>query len=274
MLTAADIKHRDAFLGLGAREILFSLVCVGFINAQYIRLARQFDRDGIVNAFAATFGISIVVWVAAFAVLQLILKSKPHALSCWDTAVLAIASLLFLSPVTAMSAVALTLIAVNFAVFGKTDEIRRAMRLLIALAGAVMWGRLAFSFFLPYILQMDAGLASHLTGLERTRNLIVASDGVTVLQVGAGCSSFLNVTNAALGWLTAMLYFERRFSGRSFIWLGLSMVAIVAINTLRIGLIGWWPSYYWLIHGEIGANLTNVISSLSIYFFARRAAFP
>jgi len=274
MTTVAKAGIRHVLIEAGARELLFSLICVGFINAQYIRLARQFDRDGIVNAFAATFGISLVVWVAAFAVLQLIAKSKPCSLSRWDLAVLGVASLFFLSPVTAMSALALTMIAVNFAVFGKSDEIRRAMRLLLALAGAVMWGRLAFSFFLPYILQADASLASHLTGLERTKNLIVASDGVTVLQVGAGCSSFLNVTNAALGWLTAMLYFERRFTGRAFLWLGLSMVAIIAINTVRIGMIGWWPHYYWLIHGEIGANVTNIVSSLSIYFFAKKAAFP
>ncbi|MGO9740730.1 MAG: hypothetical protein ACLPN5_04315, partial [Roseiarcus sp.] len=164
--------------------------------------------------------------------------------------------------------VGLTLLGSYFSIWGETDRIRRAMRIQIALTMAVLWGRFSFSFLLPYILQADAALVSFLTGLPRYGNIILAADNVTQLQVGAGCSSFLNLTTAALGWATAVIYFKVGITPRRVLLLLGSCAAILAINTIRIGLIGWYPQYFELIHGYVGADIVNLISSASIFFFS------
>ncbi|WP_337271201.1 hypothetical protein [Oryzifoliimicrobium ureilyticus] len=254
------------------REILIGLTLLGLVNSQYIRIFRQLTNYSVLDALVSTLGISLVVWVAALSVLSTLSKSASFSLNIKEYSVSAVSFLLFISPVTGLSAVGLTLMGGYFSLFGRTPEVKTAMRLLIALAVAVMWGRLAMSFFLPYILQIDATLASLLTGLDKTGNLVFASDGKTVLQVGAGCSSFLNVTNATLGWFTAMIVLKGVWSVRAATWLICSISTIIAINTLRIGLIGWYPDYFWLIHGGIGSNVANICSSIAILYFSLRAA--
>ena len=253
--------------GLSLNDALIGVALLGFANAEYIRISRQIARDGMFDAVYATFGVSIVVWMALVATVALLRTSEPVRASKLDVAAMTAATLLFLAPATGLSGVGLTLLGGYFSIWGRTDAIRRAMRIALALTVAVLWGRFSFSFFLPYILKADAELVSRLTGLPRHGNLILASDHETVLQIGAGCSSFLNLTNAGLGWAAAMIYYDAPVTRRRLALLLGALLTILAINTLRIGLIGWLPQYYDAIHGEVGANIVNVISSLAIAFF-------
>lgn len=264
----ATVPTTSTRAALDGRELLLGLVIVGFVNAEYIRLSRQFAHDGLLDPIFATFGISLVVWLALYAVLRLLWDSEPIAVTWRDLSVLALSSLTFVVPVTALSSVGLTFAGLYFSMFGRTHKVRAAMRILTALTVAMMWGRFSFSFLLPYILQADAGLVSLLTGLERHGNLILSADHKTILQVGAGCSSFLNLTNAALGWAAALVYFAVPVTLRRLAALAASIGLVLAINTVRIGLIGWHPEYYELLHGAVGANVANLLSSAVIFYFS------
>jgi hypothetical protein len=254
-------------VALDGRDLLLCAVVVGFFNAEYIRLWRQVAREGLFEPIFATFGISIIVWLALYAVLRLLRESEPVRLTWLDSVILGGSCLLFFVPVTAFSSVGLTIIGVYFSVYGSTDKVRSAMRILTALTVALMWGRFSFSFLLPYILQADASLVSIVTGLERQGNLILAADHKTILQVGAGCSSFLNLTNGALGWAASLVYYAVTVTLRRIAYLLALIASILAINTVRIGLIGWYPDYYDLLHGSIGANTANLITSAVVLFF-------
>lgn len=264
-----DPARRGASLEL--REWLGGVVVLGFVNAEYIRLSRTIEQHGWIDSVYGTFGISVIVWIAVAAILNLLWRAEPVRASKADVAVLAAATLLFFVPVTALSGVGLSLLGVYFSLWGRTRRLRRAMRIQTATTVALLWGRFSFSFLLPYILPADAALVSLLTGLERHGNLIMAADHATIVQVGAGCSSFLNLTIATLGWAVAIIYYDVAVTPRRLLLLLGSCLTILAINTLRIGLIGWRPEYYDLIHGYVGANIVNLISSASILLFSHAA---
>ena len=59
--------------------------------------------------------------------------------------------------------------------------------------------------------------------MERHGNLTLATDSKTILQVGAGCSSFLNLTNAALSWGAMLVYCRVPVTLRRFGFLVASM---------------------------------------------------
>jgi hypothetical protein len=261
-----SVSPTRARVGLG--ESLISIVILGFVNAEYIRLSRAIEQNGIWNSVYGTFGISVIVWLSLLAIINLLSRTEFVAVSKRDAIVIVASSALFFVPVTALSGIALTLIGAYFSIWGETDRIRRAMRIQVALTMAMLWARVSFSFLLPYILPGDAALVSLLTGLVRHGNIVLAADKATQLQVGAGCSSFLNLTTAALGWATAVAYFGVRVTLNRILLLLGSCVAIIGINTLRIGLIGWFPQQFELVHGYVGANVANIISSASIFFFS------
>lgn len=256
---------------ISLRDCLFGLVMIGFANAEYLRVVRQIDRTGLWEAAYSTFGISMVVWASIYVVARLILSSPDRNLKRADLAILGASLVLFLSPATALSSVGLTMIAIYYGLTEHSLVTRRAMRVLLALTIATLWARFSFSFFLPYILRADAVLVSLVSGLERSGNLILASDNATLLQIGVGCSSFMNLSNAALGWYAAMSYFDKKLSVYSSVNLAASVLVILIINTFRISLIGWFPQHFELIHGQVGSNIANIVSSLTILFFSMQA---
>jgi hypothetical protein len=265
-ISAAATLQIPSVKAIELKHALATVVIVGFFNAEYLRIARAIQGQGLLESLYGTFGISIIAWLAFAVAVNLALNAPSRPLSAFAGLVLGMSSLLILLPATALSSVGLTLLGLYCIVVRQEPAFRKIGYLVVALAASTLWSRLIFNFFSTYILRFDAILVATLVNTSHSGNLIQSWDGSTTFQVGAACSSFLNVSTAFLAWVTATAYYGARVTVRSIVFLALSCASIIAINTIRIGLIAAMPQHFDLLHGPIGANVVNLASSLAVLF--------
>lgn len=248
------------------KHALATVIIVGFFNAEYLRIARAIQGQGLLESLYGTFGISVIAWLAFAVAVNMTLNAPSRPLSAFAGLVLGVSSLLILLPATALSSVGLTLLGLYCIVVRPEPAFRTIGYLVVALAASTLWSRLIFNLLSTYILRFDAILVATLVNTSHSGNLIQSWDGSTTLQVGAACSSFLNVSIAFLAWVTATAYYGAGVTVRSVVFLVLSCASIIAINTIRIGLIAAMPQHFELFHGPIGASVVNVASTLAVLF--------
>lgn len=253
--------------------IISIFVVIGIANGEFLLISKSIEENGVLGAILATFDISLVQFIAAFVACDLLSKSKLFILNALDNLVLCTCAILVLLPISGLSWLSMTIFSLYLIGSPRFDEFaRRAGWVLLGLSYTSLWSKLIFKYFLDYILFFDTKLISLVTGVQSQGNLIYGADGKTTLQVLEGCSAFGNISLALLGWLIARSYFNTRGMKRGFLFISLSIIAVVAINTLRIGVIALRPDFYDIAHGPIGANLANIATSASIAFISYRGA--
>jgi exosortase/archaeosortase family protein len=253
------------------RSSLFAgLVAVGFANGISEKVYRSVADNGFATAIFNTFDISIILWGACFAALAMFsLASAEDGLRRGDGLVSLLAGLAFLAPVPALSWLGLSLIAVHLRRTASDDPTRRAAAIVFALTIPLFWARLAFAAFSGTILHIDARLVGWMIGTVPVANVVPLADGSGSLFIAPGCSSLANLS---LVWVSAAVFVNLR-SGRWTLpaigWTAACAAAVIAINILRIGLIGFYPSQYDLLHGPVGASaagwLTFAVIALISY---------
>ncbi|NJL50392.1 MAG: archaeosortase/exosortase family protein [Blastochloris sp.] len=254
---------------------LFSLlILIAFANGFYGRIYKSIDQYGVIDSIYATFGISIVVLFAAWMVYDLISRSSVAINTRLDVAVLTITLSIIIIPSSEFTWLALTVLSIYYLLQKIDDNARYGFSILLAICYSVFWAKLVSKVFMDYISVGDAFFVALLTGTHAEGNLIKAADGITTLSVGGGCSSFNNLSIAVLGWIVARAYFGTRGLKRSLVFVTLSLVSVVFINTVRIGIMALDPSTYEIVHGAIGNNITNLLITISIglisYYGARK----
>jgi exosortase/archaeosortase family protein len=260
------------------RSHLYSgLVVVGFANGASDRIASSVGRDGAATALLNMLGVSLVVWAAGAAVLSLLLRAKQHPVQRMDIAVAAAASMAFLLPVPQLSWLALTGTAVWLAVTTADGPTRRAAILLGAITVPMFWARLLFAVLSGPILAIDAKLVGWIVGTQSDRNAIPFADGSGVLFLEPACSSLTNVSLAMLCGVLVVKLYDQAWSPAIVRTIFAACAATVAINVVRISLIGILPAYYDVIHGPVGATLaewTANFAVVAIYAGAMRSNAP
>ncbi len=241
---------------LGRYDALSWLAGIGFLNAIAFQIEKSVGEYGPAGAVANTFGISIVVWVAAFAAIDQIRREPRRPFGAGEEIRLLAIAALFLVPVKYVSWIGLTLLAAH--ILRRSDRDSAAARggwILLALTFPMFWSKLLFSVFSDLLLQGDAILVSLVLGLPRMGNVITLSDGQTHLWIAAGCSSLANVSLAVLGW--TLFAQHGRGGSPGLRWGVLCCALIVALNVGRICLIGTFPAHYDLLHGAVGAGVAS-----------------
>ncbi|MEJ1157549.1 hypothetical protein [Prosthecomicrobium sp. N25] len=266
---ATDLRPTAAYRPAGSAvdfgSLLVPFVLIGFANGDYAKVAASLDTLGLLESLYATFQISIVVWVGMWQVLDLLSQSTLGPTTRRDGAVLALVGFLFLWPISSLAWAGLALLAVYLLLVRATDDVgRRAAWVILALSVTSQWAPMVFKFLTDWILLVDTVLVATVSGSDYSGNLVFARDGKTVLNVLAGCSSFANLSLAFLGWIMARAHYGTRGLARSVLFLALSGTLVVAINTIRIGIIALRPDLYDLAHGSVGANIASLLTTASI----------
>ena len=234
---------------------------------------------GLARALADLFGISAVVWVAAFAALA-ILRSAEAAetprRADWSIAALVAAAALV--PAGPASAFALTLLS-GFAIATSRagDPLRRAGIIFLSITGTLIWGRLLLALLSKNLLSADTFLVASLFGTEQTGNLIGYAGGGGALTVAPGCSSLQGMSVAFVFWALVNQWFRVRFTKTALRWLGAALAATVAINVVRIGSMVLFPQHIEALHHGIGWHVfawTTLAAVAAICLYgARRDVF-
>jgi hypothetical protein len=116
-----------------------------------------------------------------------------------------------------------------------------------------------------------------LVGTPRSGNAIQLADGSGYLWIAPACSSLANVSLAILCWVTVSKGVGRSGSLRDVGWVALACAAVVAINVTRISLIGFYPAYFDLLHGPVGATVASWLTlgiTVTICLLAVRRDLP
>lgn len=255
------------------REFFAGLFILAFANGIVERGAKAITEDGVWAALLNTFDISIIVWAACWMALSLLAQSAPERVTRTDLLVGALIVVLTLAPFAPLSWIALTLLAFRVMLCApRGSSYRRAGAVLLALTVPMFWSRLLFATLSGPILRADAVLASFLVGTERVGNTIRFADNWGYLFIGPPCSSLANLSLAVLCWVL----FSQATGGRlSLNKVGsgvLAGLAVIAINVIRIGLIGRNHQYFELLHGPVGATVANwatlaAIVGVNLYAF-------
>jgi exosortase/archaeosortase family protein len=241
------------------------LAAIGFANGISEKVMAEWTADGPLAAVFDTFDISVIVWAAMLVGLMLLLRDRGRTIGSADLVVGGLAALTFLVPVPSLSWLGVDLIAIYLLKFAAGSAVTlRAAAILLAVTIPMFWGRLLMAAFGHLILQVDATLVSWFVGTSRSGNVVPFADGSGAMWVAPACSSFTNLSLAILATVLFVKAFDRQWSPRNLLIGGLVCASVVAINVVRIGLIGLHPQHYELLHGGVGATVAGWMTTAAI----------
>ncbi|HJS84355.1 MAG TPA: hypothetical protein VJ779_02730 [Acetobacteraceae bacterium] len=248
-------------VGLSRTELFAGLCILGFVNGITGRAHNAIVNHGPTAALLDTFGISAIVWVAFFACPALLLRAPRERLRRADLIVAACALAAFMLPITPLSWIALT----GLALYLLRDRQPRSEAhcgawILLAITGAMFWGRLLMLTFNGPILAADALLASWFAGTDHAGNTVRFADGEGYVWIAPPCSSLANASLAVLCWVLFMQFRGLKWSLGNVGWCLLACVAVTAINVTRIGLMVLHRDAFDVIHGPLGAAVASWLS--------------
>ena len=241
-----------------SRSLFFAaLVGIGFANGISEKVHQSIRERGLLDAAFNTFDISLIIWGSCFAALVTFARAPSDAFRRGDILVGGLAGLSFLAPVPALSWLGLCLIALYVHATASGGDMRRTAIIVFALTLPLFWARLLFVAFSDTVLGVDAYLVGWLVGTTPQGNVVPLADGAGSMFIAPGCSSVANLSLAVLSATVFLNLRGGRWSPATLAWAASSAIAVVVINVVRIGLIGLYPAQYDLIHGPIGASITN-----------------
>lgn len=265
------MRHGGLAYGLAgnlliSRNRLFAgLVVLAFANGITENIGREVGEMGVAFALINTFGISVFVWAALLASIVLLWRGPSRRSSTLDLGVGAFATAAILLPIPSMSWLAITAMALYLMARPLGDDaLGRAGAILLAMTVPLLWSRVLMSIFGDLILNIDASMVSWLVGTSRNGNVVPFADGSGAMWIAPSCSSLSNLSLAILCSVLFMNYTATSWSRQTLMVALCTCMAVVAINVVRIGLIGLYPAQFELIHGEIGATLAGWLTTLAI----------
>lgn len=151
----------------------------------------------------------------------------------------------------------------------RTDHsIMMAGAMLIAISVHIFWARLFFVFFIPELLSLDAaavGLVAPLfqPGVQMSGTAFSGLGDHGVTLIGA-CSTFNNISLAALAGFAAILFGRGSVTLRDWPWFAALTVAMIVINVTRLSLMTSDHDSYVYWHDETGAQIIHLVQTVTI----------
>ena len=239
-------------------EFFAGLFILGCANGLMGRILLGFDTDGWIGVLGGN--ISVIVWLACFAGVSLVLREHRQELRSTDLAVGVVFLILVMLPIFALSWVAVTGLSLYLLLFANGgSERRRGALILLALTVPMLWSGLIFRFFAGPLLEFDASLAAWILGTDRVGNVFRFADGSGSVVVLPACSSVANISLAFLCWVSVTQWVKHPWSVMDIFWSLLACTSVIAVNVIRISLMGLSPWHHALIHNEWGNMVTNFI---------------
>jgi hypothetical protein len=241
---------------------LYILGCANGLGGKVVRSLSAGDWTGGIE------NISVLVWSALFAGISLLFGENKEEIKRGDLAVGGIFLAFIAAPASEINWAGVTALSFYILLLAKNDSTRRrAALILLALTVPMVWSPLLFAFFSKIILQFDATLVGTVLGTNRTGNIVAFADGSGNMIVLPACSSLHNVSLAFLGWATATQWVEHKASWLDVFWCLLACASVVAVNVVRITIMGMSQWHYQTFHYGWGATAANTLTLAFIVTF-------
>lgn len=268
-LTAQTLDSRVSHRTISPGQLFAGLALLGMGNGLVLPIYRSISDDGLAPAMLDTFGVSAFVWIAMAAVLALLMRSSAPSLTGLDKFVSAIALLCIAIPVSHTSWVALTGVALyliarsRVSASGDDKYLLRGAIVLLAITGAMFWGRLILQNSGDSVLAADAAVVAYFTGMGRTSNVIETVDG-GYIWIAPYCSSLSNISLAVLCSALVVQWRDLGWSRRQMVRCLVAIAAVIVVNDARIAVMVLRPDWYGAVHGSPGAGITSFVTAGAI----------
>jgi len=145
-------------------------------------------------------------------------------------------------------------------VAGAATSRRRGAKILIAITIPMLWSRLLFRLFSEFILQIDASLVGRMLRTATTGNVVRFADGSGDLVILPACSSLAGVSLVVLCWVTFSQSVQHRWSVKDAACCVLASASVIAVNVVRVSIMGLSEAHYQTLHSAWGNFVTNWIT--------------
>lgn len=247
-------------------QLLAAILAISSVNGMASRAIFSVALLGWSDAITDTFDISVIVWGAWASACYLAFQQKgAERASKLDIVLAGLALAAVALPVPRFSW--LTLCAFSVYVFWTSQahtSLRRSAVIFFAICVPMLWGPMLFDFVAPPLLKIDAFLVSALAGTNRVGNVVDAVDGAHRIQIWPGCSSFHNISQAALAWVALSQTLGRDLGFRDLLWCGLAVASAAIVNLGRLSLMAISFDKFDTIHGQIGSQIAGGLTLILI----------
>jgi hypothetical protein len=250
----SPFSRRELFIWLA------SILCATAFAQSVMHGGAFFEQLLKINAF------QILGW---FAVLRLLFlqesSTRVTKQDFWATGVVGAINLL--PPDNAVWLAASLAAAYIYVQSQKGSNGRAGAGVLAALCVQSLWGPTLFSLFSVYLLRADAALVG--VALDMTRSGFVWHDNVIMtkdhsIEIYNGCSSFHNISLAALCWISLTKLKRPTFIKSDFLFGAAACFAMIALNATRLYLMSLNSEKFVYWHDGFGAEIFAVTSSFII----------
>jgi len=255
-------------LTVSRTHLIAALFILTSVNGLAPRAINSVIRNGWDNAFFGTFDVSVIVWGAwASACYLAVLANDANRVTRLDIAFACTIVAIVALPVTQLSWFSLTLLSAYVFWTSPTGSLqRRSATIFFAVCVPMLWGPLLLALAAPPLLRIDAILVGTLVGTKQSGNVVTFVDGIHSMQIWPACSSFHNVSQAALAWVALSQTLRRDLRLQDAFWAGLGVALAVAVNLGRLSLMAVSPQYFETIHGPLGGQIAGGITMVLIAF--------
>lgn len=268
---ALDVPRRDIFIWVCA---------IVFLN-QIFSVVKDTPSASLEQLLSDLGGVGIFQLMAWYAIFRLLASSDRAPVTQLRDFLIAVALCgLVFAPATRLIWVAALGVGIYGSLFNQGDpKLRAAAVVLSALSVQEFWGRIFFKLFALPLLHAETAVVGTLLQAVRPGtmwqdNLITGPSGHGI-AVYDGCSSFHNLSVAALCWLTVRSLRDQSWQVRDFVIGCVVGITMVLCNVARLCLMAWDADLYQYWHNGAGAQIFVVGAStaiLLISLYGSRAA--
>lgn len=278
-MTASTVVSPSA-ASFGRKELFLWFAAIVFATKLFQSIFQVSGLSFHDKLFVQAAGLGAFQLLAWFVVFRLLVKEPSGAAATkQDFAVIGLLGIVNIAlgvlnvvPVQRAVWIVATIGAIYlYLVSAKGSQFRAAAVVLLALCVQSLWGPVIFSLFAFDLLRGDAALVG--MALDATRSGYTWHDNVIETQghgieIYSNCSSFHNVSLAALCWVSLTKLSRPDWIGSDFIFGAAACAVMIATNITRLYVAALsYPLYeYW--HNGFGAHIFQVGVSLIILLIA------
>jgi len=258
-----------AAFALGRRGVFLWVCAIILLNelASGLRDGLSASPGELLSDLGAVGVFQLMAW---FAVFYHLARSDPaRAAQRRDFLVaVALSCLIFVPSPLIIWVAALGLGVYGWLANGGDRRLRAASTVLAALSIQEFWGKIVFKMFALPLLRAETAVVG--TALQAVRPGTVWQDNVITGPDGHGivvydlCSSFHNLSLAALCWVTVRSFQDRPWQARDFAFGGVVCATMVAFNVVRLCLMAWNAELYEYWHLGPGYQIFGVGAAATI----------
>jgi hypothetical protein len=273
------LQLRDAIKHVNDRVVLIAFFILAFYFYYWADLLHGFASLFSVESdvtVSRTLGGAEILGLVAVAVTLKDLKSD-RVLRWWDFAAIIATAIAGIYSSRTFGAIGVTCLGVLF--MARSDKrIASLGQLCVGFAWLGFWGPLALDLIKPWLLPIETALAYaplSFLGSFSLHGTIISNGNGFAIQVYDGCSAFHNTITTAFIWLSLMKMQRLDVQPKHVGILAIGLVAVILLNTARIGVMAVSMSEYTFWHYGPGLVIIKIMmlsGVLGLFYFGLRPA--